>query len=181
MGHVSSPMPHHMPPPFTLQTPRGNGWVNLMGNTSLRSQYCCDAYNPPPGRLCSFLPHVKQTFHIEHIAKWALSFANSIVQLHLKSCLFGVGTTAILMNKIKIFLPARLYVLNILLLISLNTKRATKDFSQHYISCYYPNTNVRIKCSFSAINTITSPFWGHFSPNLCAKINMAGLWDLINI
>lgn len=111
----------------------------------------------PTTKLCSFLPHVKQTFHIEHVAKWALSFANSIVQLHLKSCLCGVGSIAILLNKIKIFLLVKTHVLNILLQISLNTE-ATKDFSQHYTSCYYPNTNVRIKCSCSAISTITSPF-----------------------
>jgi len=45
---------------------------------------------------------------MEYIAKRALSFANSIVQLHLKSCLSGIGTIAILLNEIKIFLPVKI-------------------------------------------------------------------------
>lgn len=99
----------------------------------------------------------------------------------ISNCLFGVGSTSILLNEIKIFLSVKVYILNILLQISINTQQATKDFSQHYTLCYYPNINVRIRCSCSAINTITSPFQEYFSTNLCAKMNMVVLCYLINI
>lgn len=90
----------------------GNMAGSLTGNTSVRSGYCHDALTPPlVGCAASF--HIKRTFHIEHMAKRALSFANSIIQLHLKSCLFGIGTIATLLNETKIFLPVKIHVLNI--------------------------------------------------------------------
>lgn len=69
MGQLFSTVPHRMPPPFNQQTARLNGWVNIIGNTSLRSWYCHDVYNQPSSKLCSFFSLVKQTFHIKHIAK----------------------------------------------------------------------------------------------------------------
>lgn len=109
---VVSPLPCHAV--CLLHSPcrsLGNRAGSTTWNTWVRNGYCHDAQTPLPGYAPSF--HFKQMFHIDQTAKWALNSANSIVQLHLKSCLFSAGTTATLPNESKIFLPIKIHVLNI--------------------------------------------------------------------
>lgn len=111
---VVSPLPRHSVCLLhSFCKPSGNMAGSIRGNTWVRSAYCHDVQTPLPACAASF--HIKQTFHIEHMAKWALNSANSIVQLHLKPCLFGVGSTVTLPNETKIFLPVKMCVLNIVL------------------------------------------------------------------
>lgn len=109
---VLSPLPYHAVCLLhSLCRSSGNMAGSISGNTWVRSWYCHDAPTPLPGYAPSF--HIKQMFHIEHTAKQTLNSANSIVQLHHKSCFFSAGTTATLPNESKIFLHVKIHGLNI--------------------------------------------------------------------